>query len=179
MAGLNGRIGTFSLDEKLLLFGNGVSTSPFKKHSQNTSCFVEMCPTSIQKQLPIQEHAQSNKNSDKTQNVKIGDKQADNEKKQELAQHESSTDSALKIYSDDKTKHDNVSRDIAVKQILNPILPAYNWDGTGGCLTCGMDDDYALLLICELCNGEYHTYCLNPPLESVPEGDFYCGRYYF
>ena len=44
-----------------------------------------------------------------------------------------------------------------------------------GCRVCHRDDNHAHLLLCEACNDEYHTYCLNPPLESVPEGDFFCG----
>ena len=45
-----------------------------------------------------------------------------------------------------------------------------------GCLVCHKDDNHAYLLLCEACNDEYHTYCLNPPLETVPEGDFFCGK---
>ena len=45
-----------------------------------------------------------------------------------------------------------------------------------GCLNCGADDDHSNLLLCEACNDEYHTYCLDPPLRSVPEGDFFCGE---
>jgi len=45
-----------------------------------------------------------------------------------------------------------------------------------GCVVCGEDDDHANLLICERCDSEYHTYCLDPPLRSVPEGDFYCEK---
>ncbi len=48
-----------------------------------------------------------------------------------------------------------------------------------GCMVCHRDVDHANLLLCEACNDEYHTYCLNPPLQSVPEGDFFCGEYYF
>jgi hypothetical protein len=47
-----------------------------------------------------------------------------------------------------------------------------------GCLTCGLDDDHANLLLCEGCNDEYHTYCLDPPLKAVPTGDWFCGEYY-
>ena len=47
-----------------------------------------------------------------------------------------------------------------------------------GCLTCGEDDDHANLLLCEACNDEYHTYCLDPPLRSVPAGDWFCGKFY-
>ena len=45
-----------------------------------------------------------------------------------------------------------------------------------GCLACGQDDDHANLLLCEGCNDEYHTYCLDPPLRSVPMGDWYCPK---
>jgi hypothetical protein len=45
-----------------------------------------------------------------------------------------------------------------------------------GCLTCGEDDDHANLLLCEACNDEYHTYCLDPPLRSVPATDWFCGK---
>ena len=47
----------------------------------------------------------------------------------------------------------------------------------GGCLKCGLDNDHANLLLCEICNDEYHTYCLDPPLMSVPDSDFYCGTF--
>ena len=50
--------------------------------------------------------------------------------------------------------------------------------GTGGCLICKKDTDHDRLLICEFCNAEYHIYCLDPPLEAVPEGDFFCGEFY-
>lgn len=43
-----------------------------------------------------------------------------------------------------------------------------------GCLICKQDNDHANLMLCEGCNGEYHTYCLNPPLEAVPEDDWFC-----
>ena len=46
-----------------------------------------------------------------------------------------------------------------------------------GCKVCHRDDDHSNLLLCEACNDEYHTYCLNPPLQSVPEGDFFCGKF--
>eukprot|EP00531_Pseudo-nitzschia_arenysensis_P006472 CAMPEP_0116122016 /NCGR_PEP_ID=MMETSP0329-20121206/3995_1 /TAXON_ID=697910 /ORGANISM="Pseudo-nitzschia arenysensis, Strain B593" /LENGTH=801 /DNA_ID=CAMNT_0003615847 /DNA_START=137 /DNA_END=2542 /DNA_ORIENTATION=+ len=43
-----------------------------------------------------------------------------------------------------------------------------------GCRICGFDDDHANLLLCEGCDTEVHTYCLTPPLEKVPTGDWFC-----
>lgn len=45
-----------------------------------------------------------------------------------------------------------------------------------GCKICHRDVDHPNLLLCESCNDEYHTYCLNPPLQCVPEGDFFCDK---
>ena len=36
-----------------------------------------------------------------------------------------------------------------------------------GCLSCGADDDHANLLLCEMCNAEYHTYVQNPNGSSI------------
>jgi hypothetical protein len=48
-----------------------------------------------------------------------------------------------------------------------------------GCLVCGVDDDHANLLLCEECNGEFHTYCLTPKLDAVPDYDWFCGTFLF
>jgi len=48
-----------------------------------------------------------------------------------------------------------------------------------GCQICGFDDDHANLLLCEGCDTELHTYCLDPPLEKVPQGEWFCGKNVF
>jgi len=45
------------------------------------------------------------------------------------------------------------------------------------CLVCWKDCDHAKLLICDKCDGHFHTYCLPDPLESIPEDDWFCGAY--
>jgi hypothetical protein len=45
-----------------------------------------------------------------------------------------------------------------------------------GCRICCRDEDHSNLLLCEACDDEYHTYCLQPPLKSVPEDDWFCGK---
>ena len=37
-----------------------------------------------------------------------------------------------------------------------------------GCCVCWGDDDRGRLLICDGCEEEYHTYCLDPPLPQLP-----------
>jgi chromodomain-helicase-DNA-binding protein 4 len=41
---------------------------------------------------------------------------------------------------------------------------------------CRVCRDGGELLCCDACPLAYHTYCLNPPLRTVPEGDWHCPR---
>ena len=42
------------------------------------------------------------------------------------------------------------------------------------CQVCKDHRNWDLMLLCDNCNGGYHTYCLDPPLEAVPDGDWLC-----
>ncbi|ESN91155.1 hypothetical protein HELRODRAFT_90399, partial [Helobdella robusta] len=42
------------------------------------------------------------------------------------------------------------------------------------CQICCSDDDEGQLLLCDMCDKGYHTYCIRPKLQSIPEGDWYC-----
>ena len=44
------------------------------------------------------------------------------------------------------------------------------------CQQCGFPDDGHLLLICDRCDKGWHTYCLEPKLESIPKGNWYCDK---
>ena len=48
---------------------------------------------------------------------------------------------------------------------------------SGGCVVCGRDDDHSRTLVCDGCNGEYHTYCLSPVLSKIPAHDWFCGTF--
>lgn len=52
-------------------------------------------------------------------------------------------------------------------------IPKAPWD-EGVCKVCGIDKDDDNVLLCDKCDSGYHTYCLNPPLARVPEGNWYC-----
>eukprot|EP01112_Ceratiomyxa_fruticulosa_P023025 TRINITY_DN8640_c0_g1_i2.p1 TRINITY_DN8640_c0_g1~~TRINITY_DN8640_c0_g1_i2.p1 ORF type:complete len:321 (-),score=57.09 TRINITY_DN8640_c0_g1_i2:85-1047(-) len=43
-----------------------------------------------------------------------------------------------------------------------------------GCSICLDNEDPSKLLICDSCEGEYHTYCLYPPLRTIPSGEWIC-----
>jgi hypothetical protein len=47
-----------------------------------------------------------------------------------------------------------------------------------GCTVCGGADNEHLIILCDGpgCNRETHIYCLWPPLQSVPEGQWLCDK---
>lgn len=42
------------------------------------------------------------------------------------------------------------------------------------CEACGEASDPGRLLLCDDCDISYHTYCLDPPLLTVPKGAWKC-----
>eukprot|EP00775_Hariotina_reticulata_P015035 gene15035-biopygen706 len=42
------------------------------------------------------------------------------------------------------------------------------------CEVCGTDEQEDKLLLCDLCTLGFHTFCLTPPMEAVPEGVWLC-----
>ncbi|KAM8976548.1 lysine-specific demethylase 5B isoform 1-T1 [Pelodytes ibericus] len=44
------------------------------------------------------------------------------------------------------------------------------------CLLCGSGSDEDRLLLCDGCDDSYHTFCLIPPLQDVPKGDWRCPK---
>ena len=45
-----------------------------------------------------------------------------------------------------------------------------------GCRLCGGKDEPEKLIVCEDCDFFFHTRCVDPPLEEIPEDDWYCLR---
>jgi histone-lysine N-methyltransferase MLL3 len=42
------------------------------------------------------------------------------------------------------------------------------------CEGCGQPHDEDKLILCDECDVSYHIYCVDPPLEKVPEGNWKC-----
>ncbi|KAI7861881.1 regulator of chromosome condensation 1/beta-lactamase-inhibitor protein II [Spinellus fusiger] len=42
------------------------------------------------------------------------------------------------------------------------------------CLHCHKQDNGDKLLLCDKCDISVHTYCAKPPLDTIPEGEWYC-----
>lgn len=44
------------------------------------------------------------------------------------------------------------------------------------CTVCGDRDDAESMLLCDMCDGAYHIFCLEPPLRSIPQGEWFCAE---
>ena len=61
-------------------------------------------------------------------------------------------------------------------EIKDPVLVCkiqnYDWHCSNCklCSECNKEGDDDKLLFCDLCDRGYHTFCLKPPLASLPEG---------
>jgi histone demethylase JARID1 len=42
------------------------------------------------------------------------------------------------------------------------------------CEECSGPDHADKLLLCDDCDGGYHTFCLSPPIIDIPDGEWYC-----
>lgn len=54
-----------------------------------------------------------------------------------------------------------------------PLPPEPEADNTT-CEVCGSADNEETLLLCDGCDLGWHTDCLRPPLDDVPDGEWYC-----
>ena len=51
------------------------------------------------------------------------------------------------------------------------------WDKSvmkASCQLCKGGDNEDKLLLCDACDRGYHTYCFKPPLDQIPDGDWFC-----
>ncbi|KMS95784.1 hypothetical protein BVRB_005110 [Beta vulgaris subsp. vulgaris] len=79
----------------------------------------------------------------------------------------------LKEYSEVEQISADAKKEIEDVLAATSDIPKAPWD-EGVCKVCGIDKDDDSVLLCDSCDAEYHTYCLNPPLARIPEGNWYC-----
>ncbi|CCH63031.1 hypothetical protein TBLA_0J00310 [Henningerozyma blattae CBS 6284] len=49
-------------------------------------------------------------------------------------------------------------------------------ENTNPCLVCLKNNKPSRLLLCDFCNKPYHTFCLSPPIEIIPKGEWFCNN---
>lgn len=54
------------------------------------------------------------------------------------------------------------------------ILGKKEKDQSSFCQVCSFGDRESKMLLCDGCDAEYHTFCLDPPLSRIPKGKWFC-----
>lgn len=62
---------------------------------------------------------------------------------------------------------------VAAAAVAAPVVEE---EGDEECEVCHSQADGDKMLLCEECDKGYHMYCLQPPLEAIPEGEWYCAE---
>lgn len=55
-------------------------------------------------------------------------------------------------------------------------VPSSNPLDEGGCFVCKRNNKQDLILLCDGCDGEYHTFCVDPPLRKIPDDEWFCHK---
>ncbi|XP_048582625.1 lysine-specific demethylase 5A isoform X2 [Nematostella vectensis] len=86
--------------------------------------------------------------------------------------------SQLKIENINMGKEPELTRRRPVRQAsIRKLHKAKGqWVDEYVCQVCTKGDSEDSMLLCDGCDDSYHTYCLIPPLTSVPRGDWRCPR---
>merc|ERR1712112_342378 len=83
-----------------------------------------------------------------------------------------------RLEASDKLKKINKDESKAAKQ--TPSSPSKMQDFMAivstACEICGSKDDEDNMLLCDGCDAGYHTYCVVPPIQTVPPGDWFCPK---
>ncbi|KAI9094360.1 chromatin remodelling complex Rsc7/Swp82 subunit-domain-containing protein [Phlyctochytrium arcticum] len=76
-----------------------------------------------------------------------------------------------------KTKHHPSCMDFDDPVLITKVQ-TYEWrcSECKTCVVCNQAGDDDKLLFCDTCDRGYHTYCLTPPLDAAPEGDWLCDQ---
>ncbi|RHY32157.1 hypothetical protein DYB32_002807 [Aphanomyces invadans] len=75
------------------------------------------------------------------------------------------------VYHADCLPRDHV---INIDPWLCPTCLQTPFDHDKACRLCAGDSNLSQIILCDCCDDEYHMYCLNPPLITVPDGDWFC-----
>lgn len=105
-----------------------------------------------------------------------GDTESESEEQQQDDDQESRED---EISDEKKVNFEEDEEDVNHKRkVRAPFKTSHSLDDVealiGGCQVCGTDEAPDTILLCDLCNQEFHMHCLDPPLVQIPEGEWFC-----
>lgn len=87
--------------------------------------------------------------------------------------HEATLEEALSC-SQCRSLHHPSCLQLAVRTVARVKTYPWRCNECKLCETCSATGDESKLLMCDACDRGYHTYCLNPPLEALPAGEWIC-----
>lgn len=87
---------------------------------------------------------------------------------------EPKTAGAVVVHGEEESVDGAQTRAATLEEPDEGRLQKAPWEDEVTCKVCGIDEDYESIILCDNCDAEYHLYCLNPPLEEVPEGKWFC-----
>lgn len=98
----------------------------------------------------------------------------DDEEEEPSPEEREGIDGPIQFEASGKTRKRSSRRTSRRSSPLKEFSSLSKQRGNDGCLVCGKDDDHNNLMFCDKCQGQYHLYCLDPPLPAVPTGDWFC-----
>lgn len=86
--------------------------------------------------------------------------------------HSAETGSSTDEQSDTDSDGDGVGQ---VPITAEPLATSSGTWEQQSCAVCTRTDDDEHMLLCDGCNDGFHTFCLSPPLDSIPDGSWQCA----
>ncbi|XP_072466856.1 remodeling and spacing factor 1 isoform X1 [Notamacropus eugenii] len=127
------------------------------------------------------EDSASVQKQDKKENTKKSDKDANSKvnkmkSKNKVRWTGSRTRGRWKYSSNDESEESESEKSSAESEEeeekeTEEAVPA---DDDEPCKKCGLPNHPELILLCDSCDGGYHTACLRPPLMIIPDGEWFC-----
>lgn len=116
----------------------------------------------------------------KTDIGKVDDMKGSSENIQDISDPATTADSKQNHTNSGKADNadaDNITGSVGVNgetQVVVAADPNHHPLDEGGCFVCKKNNQQDLILLCDGCDGEYHTYCVKPPLRRIPDDEWFC-----
>uniref|UniRef100_A0A3T1CWC7 [histone H3]-trimethyl-L-lysine(4) demethylase n=1 Tax=Polyandrocarpa misakiensis TaxID=7723 RepID=A0A3T1CWC7_POLMI len=94
----------------------------------------------------------------------------------DLMEMENKTEPPAKIDTNSSSTSEDSHKKISTRKKGSEQIPYSMLDSFDNCKICVKDHNEAQLLLCDGCDDSYHTYCLIPPLQNIPKGDWRCPK---
>jgi len=81
---------------------------------------------------------------------------------------------AVRPVHEDAIEEGAVGASMMSRAMKSTSLTSGNSSSNVQCLICSSQHDEANMILCNNCDADYHTSCLDPPMSQIPEGEWLC-----